>query len=101
MFKFLYWKIREWIEEIVYGPAECPKYVRDAMEELRNRPRPHLMTDEEYVKLIKEIGANTEQDQTGKYFNGMNNRFILSAGATHLYDGSLDRCGIPGMRSSY
>jgi NCAIR mutase (PurE)-related protein len=101
MFKSLYWKIREWIEGIVWVPAKCPEEVRDAVECAQNRRGLHLITDEEYAELFKATSAITEKGQAEKYFNGVNERFVLSAGATHLYDGSFDRCGLSGMRSSY
>lgn len=98
MFKSLYWKIREWIEGIVWGPAKCPEELRDAVERAQNQRGLHLMTDEEYVKIINEVSA--PQGQPG-FFDGVDERFALSAGATHLYDGSIDKGGILGMRSSY
>jgi len=48
MIKRLWWKIRDWIDDQIYGPAECPKEVKDSVAKA-NANRAHLMTMEECI----------------------------------------------------
>ena len=45
----LWWKIRDFIEERIYGPAKCPEAVKDALA--HKKQGWHLMNEQEYYQF--------------------------------------------------
>jgi hypothetical protein len=73
MFKTIYYSIREFFENLFFGPAKCPKEVEIAIKnsEVYN---PHLLTDQEYFQIFVESPTQFEKEAL-TFFSEQKNNF--------------------------
>lgn len=71
MFKTIYYSIREFFENLFFGPTKCPKEVEKLIKKSKVN-QPHLLTNQEYFQTFIESPTQFEKDAF-KFFNEKNN----------------------------